>query len=159
MGRLRRVDCGAPGITRRRRGRGFEYLDESGERIEDVDVLDRIRTLAIPPAWEDVWICADPLGHIQATGVDARGRKQYRYHDRWRERRDREKFEAMVEFARSLPALRAHEYIQETIGEQHSAKDFRTWNSTVLAAVVLAASARERDLATKGGRARPSGTR
>src|SRR3954447_26465497 len=106
MGRLRRVDCGSPGISRRRRGRGFEYLDESGERIEDPDVLDRIRALAIPPAWEEVWICADPLGHIQATGMDARGRKQYRYHDLWRERRDREKFEAMLEFARSLPQLR-----------------------------------------------------
>jgi DNA topoisomerase I len=269
MSRLRRVDCGAPGITRRRRGRGFEYVDETGERIEDADVLDRIRTLAIPPAWEDVWICADPLGHIQATGVDARSRKQYRYHDRWRERRDREKFDAMVEFARSLPQLRErvetdlrrrklsrervlacavrlldrgffrigsedyaeenetygiatmrkrhvtvngetvvfdyegkggkrrvqvvgdrsiaglirtlrrrrgggyellayrngrawsdvrssdiNEYIKEAIGEGHSAKDFRTWNATVLAAVVLAASARERDLGTKGGRAR-----
>src|SRR5919197_6095599 len=106
MSRLRRVDCGAPGIARRRRGRGFEYLDESGERIEDAEVLERIRELTIPPAWEDVWICADPLGHIQATGEDARGRKQYRYHDRWRERRDREKFEAMLDFARSLPELR-----------------------------------------------------
>src|SRR3954453_24110953 len=81
MPRLRRVDCGAAGITRRRRGRGFEYLDEDGQRIEHPDVLERIRALAIPPAWEDVWICADPLGHIQATGVDARSRKQYRYHD------------------------------------------------------------------------------
>ncbi len=263
------MDCAAPGITRRRRGRGFEYLDEGGERIEDQDVLDRIRALAIPPAWEDVWICVDPLGHIQATGVDARGRKQYRYHDRWRERRDREKFEAMLEFARSLPKLRdqverdlrrrklsrervvacavrlldrgffrigsedyaeenetygiatmrkrhvtvngekvvfdyeakggkrrvqvvgdrsiaglvrqlrnrrggGHEllayrngrvwrdvrstdindYIKDAIGGEHSAKDFRTWNATVLAAVVLAASARERDLTTKGGRNR-----
>jgi DNA topoisomerase I len=269
MSRLRRVDCGTPGITRRRRGRGFEYLDESGERIEDADVLDRIRALAIPPAWEDVWVCADPLGHIQATGVDARGRKQYRYHDLWRERRDRQKFDAMVDFARSLPELReqvesdlrrrkisrervlacavrlldrgffrigsedyaeenetyglatmrkrhvridgnllvfdyeakggkrrvqtiadskvsrvvkslrerrggGHEllayrngsewrdvrsteindYIKAVIGEEHSAKDFRTWNATVLAAVVLAASARERDLSTKGGRNR-----
>jgi DNA topoisomerase I len=269
MGRLRRVDCGASGITRRRRGRGFEYLDENGERVEDPDVLDRIRALAIPPAWKDVWICADPLGHIQATGMDDRGRKQYRYHDRWRERRDREKFDAMVEFARSLPRLRKrveedlrrrkvsrervlacavrlldrgffrigsedyaaenetygiatmrkrhvavkgetvifdyeakggnrrvqvvgdraiaglvrtlrnrrgggyellayrngrawqdvrsadiNDYIKEAVGERHSAKDFRTWNSTVLAAVVLAASARERDLGTKGGRAR-----
>jgi DNA topoisomerase-1 len=269
MSRLRRVDCGGPGITRRRRGRGVEYLDESGERIEDEDVLERIRSLAIPPAWEDVWVCADPLGHIQATGADARGRKQYRYHDRWRERRDREKFDAMLDFARALPALReqveadlrrrklsrdrvlalavrlldrgffrigsedyaeenetygiatmrkrhvsvegekvifdyeakggkrrvqvvgdraiaglvrtlrqrrsgGHEllayrngrawrdirstdinaYIQDAIGVEHSAKDFRTWNATVLAAVVLAASARERDMSTKGGRAR-----
>ena len=269
MSRLRRVDCGTPGITRRRRGKGFEYLDEGGERIEDADVLERIRTLAIPPAWEDVWICANPFGHIQATGIDARGRKQYRYHDRWRERRDREKFDAMVEFAGSLPKLRdqvekdlrrrklsrervlacavrlldrgffrigsedyaaenetygiatmrkrhvtvegqkvifdyeakggkrrvqvvadrsvaglirtlrdrrggGHEllayrngrawcdvrstdindYIKDAIGPRHSAKDFRTWNATVLAAVGLAASARERDLSTKGGRNR-----
>src|SRR3954453_17650270 len=106
MTRLRRVDCGAPGITRRRRGRGFEYLDESGERIEDAEVLDRIRSLAIPPAWEEVWICADPSGHIQATGLDARSRNQYRSHDRWGERRDREKFDALLAFARSLPELR-----------------------------------------------------
>jgi DNA topoisomerase I len=269
MGRLRRVDCGSPGITRRRRGRGFEYLDEDGERIEDPDVVERIRSLAIPPAWEDVWICADPLGHIQATGVDARERKQYRYHDLWRERRDRQKFDAMVDFARSLPELRSevehdlrrrkisrervlacavrlldrgffrigsedyaeenetyglatmrkrhvavdgdsvvfdyeakggqrrvqvvgdraitglvrtlrgrraggyellayrngrqwrdvrstdiNDYIKGVIGDEHSAKDFRTWNATVLAAVVLAASARERDTGTKGGRNR-----
>ncbi len=270
MSRLRRVDCAAPGITRRRRGKGFEFLDEStGERIEDEDVVQRIRALAIPPAWEEVWVCADPMGHIQATGLDARGRKQYRYHDRWRERRDRQKFDAMVDFARSLPRLReqvdsdlrrrkisrervlacavrlldrgffrigsedyaeenetygvatmrkrhvaiegktlvfdyeakggkrrvqtiidpklsrlvktlrerrggGHEllayrngsqwrdirspeindYIKDVIGEQHSAKDFRTWNATVLAAVVLAASARERDMSTKGGRNR-----
>jgi|SRR5829696_5705858 len=270
MPRLRRVDCAIPGISRRRRGRGFEYRDDTtGERIEDEDVIQRIKTLAIPPAWEEVWICADPLGHIQATGIDARGRKQYRYHDRWRERRDRQKFDAMVQFARSLPKLRKHveadlrkrkisrervlacavrlldrgffrigsedyaeenetyglatmrkrhvtvngntlvfdyeakggkrrvqaiadpkvsllvrtlrerrggghellayrngsqwrdirsteinDYIKDVIGEQHSAKDFRTWNATVLAAVVLAASARERDMTTKGGRNR-----
>ncbi len=101
MPRLRRVDCAAPAISRRRRGKGFEYLDESiGERIDDEEIIERIRALAIPPAWQDVWICADPLGHIQATGIDARGRKQYRYHDVWRERRDREKFDDMVDFAR-----------------------------------------------------------
>ncbi|HSD25026.1 MAG TPA: DNA topoisomerase IB [Solirubrobacterales bacterium] len=270
MSRLRRVDCGSSGINRRRRGRGFEYVDQTtGERITDEDVLQRINALAIPPAWEEVWVCADPLGHIQATGVDARGRKQYRYHDRWRERRDRQKFQDMLEFANSLPELRqrverdlrkrrisrdrvlacavrlldrgffrigsedyaeenetyglatmrkrhvrvtgntlvfdyeakggkrrvqtladprvsrlvktlrersggGHEllayrngtewrdirstdindYIQQTVGREHSAKDFRTWNATVLAAVVLAASARERDMSTKGGRNR-----
>ena len=270
MSRLRRVDCSLPGIARRRRGKGFEYLDDTtGERIEDEDIIQRISALAIPPAWGEVWICADPLGHIQATGMDARGRKQYRYHDRWRERRDRQKFDAMVDFARSLPQLReqvdgdlrkrtisrervlacavrlldrgffrigsedyaeenetyglatmrkrhvtiegntlvfdyeakggkrrvqtiadpklsrlvktlrerrggGHEllayrngsswrdirsteindYIKEAIGEEHSAKDFRTWNATMLAAVVLAASARERDMSTKGGRNR-----
>lgn len=270
MPRLRRVDCAAPAISRRRRGKGFEYLDESlGERIDDEEIIERIRALAIPPAWQDVWICADPLGHIQATGIDARRRKQYRYHDLWRERRDRQKFDDMVDFARSLPMLReqvvrdlrrrkisrervlacavrlldrgffrigsedyaeenetyglatmrkrhvkvtgnkvvfdyeakggkrrvqvvgdrsiaglvktlrgrpggGHEllayrnseewrdvrsdeindYIKAVVGEQHSAKDFRTWNATVLAAVVLAGSARERDMSTKGGRNR-----
>ena len=268
-GRLRRIDCASPGITRRRRGKGFSYLDEDGHRIDDEDTIERIHALAIPPAWEDVWICSDALGHIQATGTDARGRKQYRYHDLWRERRDRQKFDSMMDFARSLPKLRGrverdlrkrsisrervlagavrlldrgffrigsegyaeenetyglatmrkrhvtvdgdsvvfdyeakggkrrvqtvgdraisglvrklrarrggghellafrngsswqdvrstdiNDYIQETIGEDHSAKDFRTWNATVLAAVVLAGSARERDLSTKGGRAR-----
>jgi DNA topoisomerase I len=106
MARLRRVDCSGPGITRRRRGRGFEYLDQNGNRIEDADVLVRINQLAIPPAWEDVWICPHPMGHIQATGTDARGRKQYRYHDRWRERRDQQKFDEMIDFARALPAVR-----------------------------------------------------
>jgi DNA topoisomerase-1 len=269
MPRLRRSDCAGPGIARQRRGRGFEYVDDEGERIDDPDTIERIRSLAIPPGWDQVWVCSDPLGHIQATGIDARGRKQYRYHDLWRERRDREKFDSMVEFAGVLPKLRKqverdlrrrsisrervlacavrlldrgffrigsegyaeendtyglatmrkrhvtvngdkvvfdyeakggkrrvqvvgdrtitglvrklrgrrgggyellayrngntwrdvrsadiNEYIQGVIGEGHSAKDFRTWNATVLAAVVLAASARERDLTTKGGRAR-----
>jgi DNA topoisomerase I len=104
--RLRRVDCSAPGIRRVRRGRGFAYLDENGEPIEDADVRDRIRGLAIPPAWTDVWICPDPHGHIQATGYDDAGRKQYRYHDAWREHRDRQKFTEMEEFAAALPAVR-----------------------------------------------------
>src|SRR5919201_3703693 len=106
MERLRRVDCSGPGIRRRRRGRGFEYLGEDGERIDDAEVLARIRELVIPPAWEDVWICPHPMGHIQATGVDARGRKQYLYHPKWRERRDQQKFDSMVHFARSLPGMR-----------------------------------------------------
>jgi DNA topoisomerase I len=106
MARLRRVDCSETGIRRRRRGKGFEYLDADGRRIEEPSVLERVRELAIPPAWEDVWICPYPMGHIQATGVDAAGRKQYRYHDRWRERRDAEKFESMIHFARALPKLR-----------------------------------------------------
>ena len=106
MARLRRADCSAPGITRRRRGKGFEYLDFEGRRITEPSVLERIRELAIPPAWKDVWICPWPMGHIQATGTDAAGRKQYRYHDAWRERRDREKFDSMMEFARALPRMR-----------------------------------------------------
>ena len=89
MPRLRRSDCAEPGIARRRRGRGFEYLGPSGERIDDPRTLERIAQLAVPPAWRDVWICADPRGHLQATGVDAAGRKQYHYHEQWRAHRDR----------------------------------------------------------------------
>lgn len=105
-GRLRRADPNRAGLTRRGRGRGFEYLDERGNRIEDEATLERIRKLAIPPAWTDVWISADELGHIQAVGTDAAGRRQYRYHDLWRQRRDRSKHERMEAFARQLPELR-----------------------------------------------------
>jgi DNA topoisomerase-1 len=104
--RLRRSDCTSPGIARRRRGRGFEYLEPDGKRIDDAATLDRVRALALPPAWADVWICSDPNGHLQAVGTDAAGRRQYRYHDRWRERRDQEKFDQMLAFARALPRLR-----------------------------------------------------
>ena len=83
------------------------YLDEQGERITDAELVARITALVIPPAWRKVWISPDPFGHIQATGLDEAGRKQYLYHPRWRERRDQEKFEDMVAFARALPALRA----------------------------------------------------
>ena len=106
--RLRRSDCTGPGIRRRRRGKGFEYLDADGERVTDSEVLQRIAELVVPPAWEEVWICPYPGGHIQATGNDDRGRKQYLYHPRWRERQDQKKFDDMVEFARALPALREH---------------------------------------------------
>lgn len=102
---MRRADCSGPGIGRRRRGRGFEYLDEDGERIDEREALDRIRALVIPPAWADVWICPYPNGHIQAVGTDAAGRRQYLYHPAWRERRDREKFDEMVRFARALTGL------------------------------------------------------
>ncbi|MEA2223427.1 MAG: topoisomerase, partial [Solirubrobacteraceae bacterium] len=105
--RLRRSNLSAPGYTRRRCGKGFIYLDEEGERLTDTEVIARITALVIPPAWNEVWISPDPFGHIQATGIDARGRKQYLYHPRWRERRDQEKFDDMVAFARALPALRS----------------------------------------------------
>jgi DNA topoisomerase IB len=105
-GRLRRSDCSGPGLRRQKRGRGFVYLDDHGDPIRDAEALERLRALAIPPAWKDVWICADPLGHLQATGIDGAGRKQYLYHRRWRARRDREKFEKMVRFGGSLPRLR-----------------------------------------------------
>src|SRR5947199_23488 len=106
VGRLKRSDCSGPGLMRRRRGKGFEYLDEEGRRISDAEVLRRISELRIPPAWEDVWVCPYPMGHIQATGIDAAGRKQYLYHQKWRERRDQQKFDSMVELARTLPLMR-----------------------------------------------------
>jgi DNA topoisomerase I len=104
---LTRSDPRGPGITRVRRGDGFTYRDPSGATVSEAQTLERIRGLVIPPAWKDVWISADPLGHIQATGVDSRGRTQYRYHDQWREQRDAQKFEHMLRFAAALPALRA----------------------------------------------------
>jgi DNA topoisomerase IB len=106
MARLRRSNCAAPGIVRRGRGRGFEYLDPDGERIDDPEVLERIAGLSIPPAWREVWVCMDPRGHLQATGFDAAERKQYLYHEGWRAHRDRRKFDSMIEFGRSLPRLR-----------------------------------------------------
>lgn len=106
MTRLRRVDCGGPGFSRRRCGRGYAYYDARGQRVDDVAVA-RIRALAIPPAWQQVWICPLPNGHIQATGMDAKGRRQYLYHPAWRLQRDREKFDRMMSFAGALPALRA----------------------------------------------------
>ena len=104
--RLRRVSCSAPGLTRRRRGKAFEYVDAAGRRVEDPATLERIRSLVIPPAWNDVWICPVASGHIQATGVDARGRRQYRYHDVWREQRDLAKHDRILDFASRLPAAR-----------------------------------------------------
>ena len=106
MARLRRSDCAAPGISRTRRGRGFAYLDPAGEKIDDPEVLQRISELTIPPAWREVWICMDSLGHLQATGLDAAGRKQYLYHERWRAHRDRLKFDSMLAFGRALPRMR-----------------------------------------------------
>jgi len=105
-GRLRRSDCSGPGISRRRRGSGFSYLDPEGGRVGDDDTRERIRALAIPPAWREVWICSDPYGHIQATGLDEAGRKQYLYHERWQLRAAQHKFESMREFAAELPKLR-----------------------------------------------------
>ena len=106
--RLRRVDCSGPGLRRVRRGRGFSIVDPDGERVDEPEVLQRVNELVIPPAWQDVWICPYPLGHLQATGTDAAGRKQYLYHPRWRQRRDQAKFDDMLAFARALPDLREH---------------------------------------------------
>jgi len=104
---LRYVSDEMPGITRRRNGTGFTYRDADGRTLRDKAVLQRIRSLAIPPAYADVWICPFADGHIQATGRDAKGRKQYRYHPDWRAARDATKFQHIMDFARGLPALRA----------------------------------------------------
>ena len=106
MPRVQRVQCTDPGFSRRRRGKGFSYPDARGRPIRDVETLRRIRGLAVPPAWTDVWICPDPWGHLQAAGTDAAGRRQYLYHPRWREWRDRQKFQRMRAFASVLPQVR-----------------------------------------------------
>src|SRR5215475_6722144 len=104
---LRYVSDTQPGIRRQRAGRGFCYRGLDNRPIRDPTVLRRIKALAIPPAWTDVWICPRPDGHIQATGRDARGRKQYRYHPRWRAVRDTTKYDRMIAFGEALPQLRA----------------------------------------------------
>jgi DNA topoisomerase I len=104
---LRYVTDVMPGITRKRAGRSFSYRDAKGRLIKDRRALARLRALAIPPAWTEVWICPDPRGHLQATGRDARGRKQYRYHNEWRAVRDAHKFDRMLVFGQALPQIRA----------------------------------------------------
>ena len=104
--RLQYVSDDRPGYTRRPRGKYLEYFDSEGKAIRDEQRLLRIKRLAIPPAWTDVWICPSPNGHIQATGRDARARKQYRYHERWREVRDENKFDELSQFATVLPNIR-----------------------------------------------------
>jgi DNA topoisomerase IB len=121
MPRLRRADCSKPGIRRVRRGKGFAYVGPNGAPVRDTATLARIRALVLPPAWEDVWICTDELGHLQAIGTDNRGRRQYRYHDQWRVRRDREKFDHMLEFARALPKIR--HFCTEHLAEEGLSKN------------------------------------
>jgi DNA topoisomerase-1 len=104
---LRYVSDDTPGIRRLRAGRGFRYVGPDGRPVRDADTLKRIRSLALPPAWRDVWVCPRPDGHLQATGRDERGRKQYRYHDRWRAVRDEAKYDRLLAFGQALPALRA----------------------------------------------------
>ncbi len=103
---LRYVSDSAPGFSRKRTGGAFSYYDKNDKRITDPTIVERIRSIGIPPAYESVWICPSPNGHIQATGLDARGRKQYRYHPKWRELRDQTKYERILEFATRLPRLR-----------------------------------------------------
>ena len=106
MVRLIRVSCSGPGITRTRRPEGFTYVDAAGVRVTDDAILERIRALVLPPAWEQVWVCGLANGHVQATGVDAKGRRQYRYHDAWRLQRDLLKHDRVLDFAARLPAAR-----------------------------------------------------
>ena len=103
---LRYANCESPGITRKRRGKGFVFCDAKGRQVRDPKTLARIRALVLPPAWTDVWISTDPRAHLQATGCDAAGRKQYRYHASWRSERDSTKYHRMLAFAEVLPAIR-----------------------------------------------------
>jgi len=144
MARLRRSSCAAPGIARRGRGRGFEYLDPDGERIDDPEVLDRVAQLAIPPAWREVWVCMDPWGHLQATGFDAAGRKQYLYHERWRSHRDRLKFDSMIGFGEALPRLRRR--VARRLKSQPGARSDRLTAQDLTRERVLACSVRLLDL-------------
>lgn len=103
---LSRSDPSRPGIRRLRSGRGFRYVGPGGRPVKDPRVLARIKALVIPPVWEDVWICPHAVGHIQAMGTDSAGPRQYRYHDMWREQRDQDKHDRMLEFGRALPGIR-----------------------------------------------------
>ena len=119
--RLRRVRCTGPGYGRVRSGRGFRYVDDDGRPIRDPETVGRLRSLAIPPAWTDVWICADPNGHLQAVGTDDAGRRQYLYHERWRARRDRQKFERILRFGLVLPDVRdaaEHDLARDDLGRE-----------------------------------------
>ena len=104
---LRYVSDAQPGILRKKSGKGFRYVDAEGKPVRQGETLQRIRSLVLPPAWKQVWICTDPRGHLQATGRDARGRKQSRYHPRWRAIRDETKYERMLLFGKALPAIRS----------------------------------------------------
>ena len=121
MPRLRHIDCAGPGLTRRGRGTGFSYLDERRRPVGDAEILERIRGLAIPPAWRDVWICPVANGHLQAVGTDEAGRRQYLYHPAWREHRDRQKFDSTLRFAEALPAARRR--IGRLLGEPDLSRD------------------------------------
>ena len=116
--RLRKVRVDGPGLGRRRVGRGFTYLDPDGERITDPEVIARCKALVIPPAWREVWICPDPDGHLQATGRDEAGRKQYLYHPVWRAKRDRSKFDRLLEAERQVKAPGALGKLGNRRGEQ-----------------------------------------
>jgi DNA topoisomerase-1 len=126
--RLRHSSDSEPGYTRKRMGRYWAYFDEKGERVIDRDTIDRLNAIALPPAYTDAWFCKDSNGHLQATGMDARGRKQYRYHPQYRARADKKKFTGLLEFGRALSKLRAR--VDEDLRERTLSRE------KVLAAVV-----------------------
>jgi DNA topoisomerase-1 len=125
---LRHSSDAEPGITRKRMGRYWAYFDAKGQRITDRDEIDRLNAVGLPPAYENAWFCADPNGHLQATGVDARGRKQYRYHAEFREKRESAKYEGLLEFGKALPRLRRR--VEKDLGRRDLTRE------AVLAAVV-----------------------
>jgi DNA topoisomerase-1 len=125
---LRHSSDTEPGITRKRQGSYWAYFDSEGNRITDREEIDRLNAIGLPPAYENAWFCADPKGHLQATGVDARGRKQYRYHEAFREKRDAVKYEGLLEFGKALPRLRRR--VEQDLKRRKLGRD------TVLAAVV-----------------------
>ncbi len=121
-------DLDGPGITRKRKGRYWQYFDAMGKRVTDRDEIDRLNAIGLPPAYERAWFCPDPNGHIQAIGYDARGRKQYRYHAAFREAQDAEKYAKMAEFGHALPKLRKK--VAQDLEKKSVEKD------TVVAAVI-----------------------
>jgi DNA topoisomerase I len=125
---LRHSSDAEPGISRKRMGTYWAYFDPQGNRITDRGEIDRLNAIALPPAYTDAWFCADPDGHLQATGIDARGRKQYRYHSEFREKRESAKYEGLLEFGKALPRLRRR--VQRDLKRRKLSRD------TVLAAVV-----------------------
>ena len=126
--RLRHSNDSEPGYTRKRQGRYWAYFDEDGQRITDRDEIDRLTSIGLPPAYTDAWFCKDPNGHLQATGIDARGRKQYRYHADFRTRRDASKFDGLLEFGKALPKLRRQ--------VERDLRKRKLTQETVLAAIV-----------------------
>jgi hypothetical protein len=142
---LRRSDPNGTGIRRRRRGRGFSYLRADGAPVTDPRALARIKALVISPAWQDVWICTDPRGHIQAIGTDVAGRRQYRYHDLWREQRDQDKHERVEQFGVALAVIReavCHHLDTRGLGRERvlaAAIRLIDWRSLELAGLIAAA--------------------
>jgi DNA topoisomerase I len=123
------VTCSSPGLRRRRSGKGFSYFDTNGRLVRNRDLLNRIRSLVIPPAWEQVWICPLAHGHLQATGLDARGRRQYRYHPQYRQIRNQTKFHRMLDFAAALPEIRSR--VRRALNRQNLSRE------KVIATVVM----------------------